>query len=75
VDCSGRHEDSRGSSVQGETPQALAPRRLTGHPQESEVPETEINWCLKATKFKNSHNKLLAYLFPAKTVVLKMKSR
>jgi hypothetical protein len=43
VDWSGRREDSCGSSGTGETPQALAPRRLTARPAESEAPGTEIN--------------------------------
>ncbi|AGK54645.1 hypothetical protein [Bacillus sp. 1NLA3E] len=43
VDWSGRREDSCGSSGIGETPQALAPRRLTARPAESEAPEAEIN--------------------------------
>jgi hypothetical protein len=43
VDCSGRREDSCGISWTGETPQELAPRRLTASLAESEAPGTKIN--------------------------------
>ncbi|AGK54975.1 hypothetical protein B1NLA3E_16155 [Bacillus sp. 1NLA3E] len=52
VDWSGGREDSCGSSGTGETPQALAPRRLTARPAESEAPEAEINILVKQIQIK-----------------------
>jgi hypothetical protein len=52
-DCSGRCEDSCGSSGTGETPQAFTLRRLTARPTESEAPGTEI------TGFKKKYLNLI----------------
>jgi len=46
--------DSCRSSGTGETPQALAPRRLTAHPAESEHPEAEISFILSHKVCENS---------------------